>query len=275
VLSEVFNIWCRVGARRRGAKAFQNLRKGRILGGIIRMWREEVRVSRRERTLKDTLSSMAETRLEDTLSRILREWSSWARSGKILRRMIIARTEELNRELLTMAFDGWKDEHLFNLAGFKCRSEEAGDHYHEDDTRTCTERIMVRIAEGLTPKRCSLEIVFNEWRKWCERRSTASIRRSAVSSLCAHREELAGRQILREWRSLCVRLVLLRKLAEVGGYRHRSAYLRRAFDVLKWGGLRTWRRGLAHLEGAMRSALQRRGRMILFMLLRHSARENI
>ncbi|KAF4701506.1 hypothetical protein FOZ62_007838, partial [Perkinsus olseni] len=82
-------------------------------------------------------------------------------------------------------------------------------------------------------------------------------------------------EILREWRSLCVRLVLLRKLAEVGGYRHRSAYLRRAFDVLKWGGLRTWRRGLAHLEGAMRSALQRRGRMILFMLLRHSARENI
>ncbi|KAF4737991.1 hypothetical protein FOZ62_006226, partial [Perkinsus olseni] len=113
-----------------------------------------------------------------------------ARSGKILRSMIIARTEELNRELLTMAFDGWKD-------------------------------------------------------------------------------------ILREWRSLCVRLVLLRKLAEVGGYRHRSAYLRRAFNVLKWGGLRTWRRGLAHFEGAMRSALQRRGRILLFMLLRHSAKENI
>ncbi|KAF4745941.1 hypothetical protein FOZ63_005978 [Perkinsus olseni] len=141
--------------------------------------------------------------------------------------------------------------------------------------RTCTERIMVRVADRLTPKRCSLEIVFNEWRKWYERRSAASIRRSAVSSLCAHREELAGRQILREWRSLCVRLVLLRKLAEVGGYRHRSAYLRRAFNVLKWGGLRTWRRGLAHFEGAMRSALQRRGRILLFMLLRHSAKENI
>ncbi|KAF4655165.1 hypothetical protein FOZ61_007744 [Perkinsus olseni] len=110
---------------------------------------------------------------------------------------------------------------------------------------------------------------------WYERRSAASIRRSAVSSLCAHREELAGRQILREWRSLCVRLVLLRKLAEVGGYRHRSAYLRRAFNVLKWGGLRTWRRGLTLFEGAMRSALQRRGRKILSMLLRHSVKENI